>query len=175
MVLGLKASSFDDKNYFTLRVLGALLNGMGARLFTELREKRSLAYSVFASHEALARSGIFQAYIGCAPEKEKEARNELLRVLKSLAEEEVGAEELNRAKTYITGLYQVGLQSDRAQMGSMARYEMSGPGAEWVPRYPDLISKVTARDVQIMAQKLFRTDDMTWVILGPENGKSPKD
>jgi zinc protease len=168
VVLGLKAPAFETKNYFALRVLGALLNGMGARLFVELREKHSLAYSVFAAHELLSRSGIFQAYIGCAPHKEKEARMKLLEVFHSLAKEKVSNEELVRAKTYISGLYQVGLQSNRSQMGSLARYEMSGPGAEWVSRYPDLVNKVTARDVQEVAKMLFLTNDRTWVVLGPK-------
>jgi predicted Zn-dependent peptidase len=60
-------------------------------------------------------------------------------------------------------------------MGSLARYEMSGPGAEWVTRYPDLVSKVTAQDIQAEARKLFRTDAMTWVVLGPVGGKTPKE
>lgn len=169
VVLGLTAPAFDPKDYFTLRVLGSLLNGMGARLFVELREKQSLAYNIFSSHEALADAGIYQAYIGCAPQKEKQAREGLLKVLRSLAQEKVGGEELNRAKTYITGLYQVGLQSNRSQMGSLARYEMSGPGAEWVARYPDLVAKVTAEDVQTVARRLFLTEGMTWVVLGPDS------
>jgi zinc protease len=168
VLLGIKAPAFDSKDYFTLRVLGSLLNGMGARLFVELREKRSLAYSVFSAHEALSRSGIYQAYIGCAPQKEAEAREGLLQVLRSLADEKVSDQELDRAKTYISGLYQVGLQSNRSQMASMAKYEMTGPGAEWVTRYPDLVGKVTAEDVQETAKKLFQTDNLTWVVLGPD-------
>jgi zinc protease len=167
VVLGLAAPAFEEKDYFTLRVVSALLNGMGARLFVELREKKSLAYSVFASHEALSRSGIFQAYIGCAPQKEAQAREGLLQVLRSLGEEKVSEKELDRAKTYITGLYQVGLQSNRSQMASLARYEMTGPGAEWVARYPDLIARVTAKDIQDVARRLFKTEAMTWVVLGP--------
>jgi len=54
-------------------------------------------------------------------------------------------------------------------MTSMARYEMSGPGAEWVPRYPELVGKVTAADIQAVAKKLFLTDNMTWVVMGPED------
>ncbi len=168
LVLGLRAPRFDSKVYFTFRVMSALLNGMGARLFVELREKRSLAYSVFASHEALARSGVFQAYVGCAPGKEIEARRELLRVLRSLAETDVTDAELHRAKTYITGLYKVGLQANRSQMGSIARYELSGPGAEWVGKYPEEISKVSKKDIREAAKSVFVTDSATWVVLGPD-------
>jgi predicted Zn-dependent peptidase len=57
----------------------------------------------------------------------------------------------------------------------MARYELSGPGAEWVARYPEFVSRVTARDVRTAAQKLFKTDAVTWVVLGPEEGRPPKD
>jgi len=94
VVLGLKAPAFDPKDYFTLRVMGAVLNGMGARLFVELREKNSLAYSVYSSHEALSRSGIFQAYIGCAPQKEAAARKGCSRCSIRWRDEKVSDEEL---------------------------------------------------------------------------------
>ena len=174
LVLGLKAPRFDRKDYFTYRVMGALLNGMGARLFIELREKRSLAYSVYATHEALARSGIFQAYVGCAPEKEAKAREELVRVLGTMAEAPVTPEELDRAKTYITGMYQVGLQSSHSQMGSLARYELSGPGAEWVEKYPTMVAKVTAADVQEAAKRIFEKGVRTWVVLSPDGAPGGK-
>jgi len=168
LVLGFQAPRFDQKEYFTFRVLNALLNGMGARLFVELREKRSLAYSVFASHDALAQAGIYRAYIGCAPEKVAEAKAELMRVLNSLGDGEISDGELNRAKSYITGLYQVGLQSNQAQMLSYSRYQLAGPGAANMDAYPALIAAVTKKEVQEAAKRYFKKEAATWVLLSPE-------
>jgi len=168
MVLGFKAPPFKSKEYFTFRVLNTILNGMGGKLFVELREKKSLAYSVFAAHDSGTAAGIYQIYIGCAPAKVGEAKKELLKVLKDFSEKSVSAEELDRAKTYMIGLYQMGLQSNRAQVNSYARYELMGYGASLVEELPDLIRKVTASDVQKAARKYFENKRQTWVLLTPK-------
>lgn len=168
MVLGFRAPAFHSKDYFTFRVLNTILNGMGGKLFGELREKRSLAYSVYASHDAGALAGIYQIYIGCAPSKMAEAKGALQTVLRQFAEKRVSADELERAKTYMVGLYQVGLQTNRAQVHSYARYELVGEGAHGVEHFPERVRKVTATDIQLAARKYLETDQRTWVVLSPK-------
>ncbi len=167
LVLGFKAPAFHSSDYFAFRVLNTLLNGMGGRLFSELREKRSLAYSVFASHDAGNLGGIYQIYIGCAPEKAEQAEKEMLRVIDGVVKGSFSGAEIERAKTYMIGLYQVGLQSNRSQVHSYARYEISGFGAPWVEKFPELIRKVTLQDIQRAAKKYLETENKTWVYLTP--------
>jgi zinc protease len=169
LVLGFRAPTFNSREYFTFRVLNTILNGMGGRLFSELREKRSLAYSVFAAHDAGWLAGIYQVYIGCAPSKIDEAKRELQKVIQKFCEVTVGREELERAKTYMIGLYQVGFQSNRAQVHSYARYDLAGIGAPRVNEFPRLIRKVTAQDVRTAARKYLNTPDRTWVLLTPND------
>lgn len=171
IVVGFKAPSFNSKGYFSFRVLNTLLNGMGGKLFIELREKKSLAYSVFAAHDAGALAGIYQIYLGCAPNKAVEAKRELLKVLDSFAQGKITEEELKRAKTYMIGLYEVGFQSNRSQVGSYARYELSGWGAPAVEKFPELIRKVTLRDVRQAARKYLGVPQKTWVLLTPSKTK----
>ncbi len=167
LVVGFKAPSFHSNGYFSFRVLNTLLNGMGGKLFIELREKKSLAYSVFAAHDAGALAGIYQVYLGCAPSKAPEARRGLLKVLDSFAQGKITEQELERAKTYMIGLYQVGFQSNRSQASSYARYELSGWGAPWVEKFPELIRKVTLKDVRKAAKTYLGVPQKTWVVLTP--------
>ena len=171
LVLGFRAPLFGSREYFVFRVLNTLLNGMGGRLFLELREKRSLAYSVYAAHDAGLMAGAYQFYIGCAPAKIEEAKRELLKVLSDFAKEAVSPAELQRAKTYMIGLYRVGLQSNRSQVHSYARYAMSPYGAAAVDRFPGIIQKITAREVQAAVKKYLRTENHTWVELVPRDKK----
>ncbi len=171
IVLGFRAPSFSSSGYFSFRVLNTLLNGMGGKLFIELREKRSLAYSVFAAHDAGALAGIYQIYLGCAPAKAAEAKKELLKVLDSFAQGKITEGELKRAKTYMIGLYQVGFQSNRSQVSSYARYELSGWGAPWVEKFPEQIRKVTLQDVRKAAREYLGASDRTWVLLTPSRSK----
>jgi len=171
IVVGFKAPSFNSSGYFSFRVLNTLLNGMGGKLFIELREKKSLAYSVFAAHDAGALAGIYQIYLGCAPAKAQDAKRELLKVLNSFAQGKITETELQRAKTYMIGLYEVGFQSNRSQVSSYARYQMSGWGAAWVEKFPELIRKVTLKDVRQAAQKYLGASEKTWVLLTPAKPK----
>lgn len=171
LVLGLRAPRFASPDYFAFRVLHTVLSGMGGRLFEDLREKRSLAYSVYGSHDAGQLIGAYQIYIGCAPAKVEEARKGLLRVLDEVVEKGISAQEVERAKTYMIGLYQVGSQSNRAQVHSYARYELGGAQASWVEKFPDRVKAVRLKDVQMAAQKYFATDRKTWVLLVPKGSR----
>jgi zinc protease len=174
LVLGFRAPVFGSKEYFVFRVMNTLLNGMGGRLFVELREKRSLAYSVYAAHDAGLLAGAYQIYIGCAPSKVNEAQRELLGLLSEFSKKKVSAAELQRAKTYMIGLYRMGLQSNRSQVHSYARYEVSGLGASMVEKFPQLIQKITAGDVQKAVKKYLQTDEKTWVLLTPKSNPKEK-
>jgi zinc protease len=167
IVVGFRAPSFNSAGYFSFRVLNTLLNGMGGKLFIELREKKSLAYSVFAAHDAGALAGIYQIYLGCAPQKAGEAKREMLKVLDGFAQGKISEEELRRAKTYMIGLYQVGFQSNHSQVSSYARYELSGWGAPWVEKFPELIERVTLKEVQKAAKEYLGVPQKTWVTLTP--------
>jgi len=175
IVLGFRAPAFRLPEYFSFRVLNTLLNGMGGRLFVQLREKNSLAYSVFAAHEALASGGIYQVYIGCAPEKEVAAKKGLEEVLTQLASGSITSDELERAKTYMIGLYQLGLQANRSQMSSLARYELSGPGANLFDSFPKYVKKVTVQQVQRAAKQYLKLSEASWVVVAPKKSNKRKD
>lgn len=153
---------------FGFRVLNTILSGMGGELFIQLREKKSLAYSVYGAHDSAEKSGVYQIYIGCAPSKVKEAKEGLLTVLQSVANRKVSNEELERAKSYMIGLFQVGQQSNRAQLFTMGRYELIGFGLSAISNYEKLIRQVTAEEVQRLAKKYLTTQRKTWVLLSPE-------
>ncbi len=168
LVLGFRAPSFRSKEYFGFRVMNTILNGMGGRLFVQLREKRSLAYSVYAAYDSAEKAGVYQIYIGCAPGKVEDAKRGLMEVLRSMAERKVTDEELERAKSYLIGLFQVGQQSNRAQLLAIGRHESIGEGPETLDRYERLIEKITADDVQELAKKYLMTDVFTTVLLSPQ-------
>jgi zinc protease len=61
--------SLTDERRFALDIIQAILAGQGGRLFLELRDKASLAYTVSPIHMNGVEGGYFGAYIGCSPEK----------------------------------------------------------------------------------------------------------
>lgn len=111
MVGGLGIRQHSEDRY-ALRVLQNILGGQSGRLFIELREKKSLAYTVSPlSFEGIER-GYLGTYIACAPSKKEESIRGIREVLERLAKRGPSASELNRAKEYYLGQRAMELQSD---------------------------------------------------------------
>ncbi len=166
--IGFIGPTLKDRDRYALSVLTEILSGQGGRLFVELRDKKSLAYSVSAFSRMGMDPGVFAVYIGTAPEKKETAIEEILKELERLTKEKVSEDELRRAKRSLVGNYEIGLQSVSAQASDLANSELYGLGYDHFRRYPGLIESVTAEDVLHVARKYITLDRYVISIVGPE-------
>ena len=167
MVVGFHAPGFGSEDRYAFEVLNSVLSGQGGRLFIELRDKKSLAYSVTSFYVPGMEGGYFGVYIGTAPEKEKEAFSAIGEQLE-LALGNVGEEELARAKNYIVGSFEVGLQKNSAQASMAAFDELYGIGYREYREYPGKILAVTAEDVKRVAKKYINPEVFAAAVVKPE-------
>lgn len=118
--IGFAGLSYADPDYFQLRgAIGVLADGMSSRLFSEVREKRGLVYSVFAMcHTLKDRGGVF-AYAGTTAERAQETLDVLLAELRKLPQG-ITAEELGRLKGRIKRALILQQESSPSRSGSMA-------------------------------------------------------
>lgn len=153
LAVGYGGPSITDADYPAMEVLDAILGGsMSCRLFTELRDRRGLAYQVGSNYVARPGPSAFVAYIGAGPDQFEVARDGILDELRKVCSEPVTDEELRISKTYIKGTFVMGQERNSNQAALLARYESVGLGHDYVHRYPDLIDKVTADDVLRVAR-----------------------
>jgi len=169
--LGFMATTIGSKDSYPLSVLSEILSGQGGRLFINLRDKKSLAYSVSAFLRDGVDPGFFALYIASAPEKKDEAIAGLIRELKALKKEPVSEDELRRARNYITGSYEIGLQTPASQAADMANNELFGLGYDFSSKYPKLIQSVTKEDVLRVAKKYLDLNAYTISVVGPNKKK----
>lgn len=156
-VLGFPAPSLGDPRYAAARLLDAVLGGsMHSRLFTELREKRSLAYQVSSYYNDQPAAGFLAGYIGTSPEKFEEARVAMLGEFRRLAEERIPDVELGRAKSYLRGTYIISAETNGAQASRLGKYELFGLGLDFGDRWLERLSDVTAEDVRSLAEDKLR-------------------
>ncbi len=97
-----------------------LSGGMGARLFSEVREKRGLVYSVYAGNRALKDFGYTLAYAGTTPERADETLEVLLHELRRLAHG-ISQDELERARTGLLSSLVMQGESSGSRASSLAR------------------------------------------------------
>jgi zinc protease len=136
-------------------VWAAVASGLGGRLFEALREQRSLAYTVLGTAWARRRGGAIGVYIGTSPQREAEAREEMLKELAKFAAEAPGREELERARNYLAGQTEVGRMSAAAVASEIADAWLSGSGLAELEAPWDRYREVTAEEVLAVARASF--------------------
>jgi zinc protease len=135
-------------------VLGALLSGLAGRLFDELRERRSLAYSVAAMPWMARRAGAMITYIATSPDREDEAREAMLTELARIEREPPSDAELERARRYAAGSVDIREQSHRAVAGEILEAWTYGLMDE-LGTAPERIRAVTRQSVLDVAREAF--------------------
>jgi zinc protease len=147
-------SRTDDTRY-AAHLLAGVASGLGGRFFEELRDRRSLAYTVsaFASERRLA--GLFVSYIATSPEREEEARSALLREFQKLRESPVTGEELERARRYSIGTHAIARQSGATVLGEMLDAWMFGRDLAELEEHDARVSAVTAEHILDLARECF--------------------
>jgi zinc protease len=138
-----------------LQLLANAVAGLGGRLFEELRSKRSLAYTVAAYPVARALAGSFVSYIATSPEREEEARAGLLAELGRLRDELIEETELERAREYTVGSWQIRSQSNAAQVSDIMHALLVGEGLREIAEYEQRVRAVTAERIREVAQRYF--------------------
>jgi predicted Zn-dependent peptidase len=112
---------YRDPNYFQAwGSVGALSGGMSARLFTEVRERRGLCYSVYATHHTLRDRGSVLCYAGTSAERAQETLDVLIGELVRLARG-IEPSELDRLKARVKSGLIMQQESSSARSGAIAR------------------------------------------------------
>lgn len=113
--------SIGHPEFYAARLAAQVLSGgMGARLFVEVREKRGLVYSVYASPNGVKGYSYLGAYAGTTPERAEETLRVLQAEIERLAQG-VSAEELERARVGLRTMLVMQEESARSRVASMAR------------------------------------------------------
>ncbi len=171
LVIGFLGTSLKDPDRFGLEVLDTVLSGQSGRLFTELRDKQSLAYSLSSFSFFGLDTGAFGIYIGTSPDKKQQAINSVWQELKTIREEKISDEELNRAKNILVSQYELALQTHSSQALELGLNETYGLGQDFGNRYIEAIRDVDAAQVLAVARKYILPDAYVMVEVGAVNGK----
>ncbi len=166
IIVGYRGLSFKDEERYTLDVIQSILAGQGGRLFFELRDKNSLAYSVSPLKMAGIETGYFGAYIGCSPEKSKKAIQMIKDEFAKLCNTKVGSDELMRSQRYLAGRNDIDLQRKGSICNSILFDVVYGLDADETFKSSSRYFEVTADDVQALSQKIFSQNSVISVV-GP--------
>jgi zinc protease len=155
MALAFRGPARREGGREAAQLLAGIASGLGGRFFDELRDRRSLAYTVHAFASARRFAGLFGAYIATSPAQEETAREGLLAEFAKLREAPVTAAELEQARTYALGTHAIAQQSGGAVLGDMVDAWLFGEGLSELETYDARMRAVTAADIQALAERHF--------------------
>jgi predicted Zn-dependent peptidase len=167
VAVALPGLSFDDPDYYAMQVYATVLGGgMSSRLFQEVREKRGLAYSVYAYPASYRDGGLMTVYAGTGGEKLPELMPVLAEELGKLCGR-VDDDELQRARAQLKVGLVMSLESSGARIEQLGRQMLLFGRPLDIDEVLASVDRVDAAAVRKVAERVMRKAPPTVAALGP--------
>lgn len=162
----------NDPDYFAAALMNRVLGGgsFTSRLYTEVREKRGLAYSVYSAIVPYQHSGLVLGGVGTQNGQLAESLSLIRAEIEKIAREGITAEELEAAKTYTTGAFPLSLTSNARIANMLVTLQVLDLGIDYLDRRASLVNQVTLDDIKRVGARLLNVDTMSVVIVGDPEG-----
>jgi predicted Zn-dependent peptidase len=167
LCLSLPGLPLLDPRRFTLDLLNIVLGeGMSSRLFTEIRDKLGLAYSIHSYVDYLLDSGAMTISAGVDPKNLAAAIDAILRELSRL-KESIPESELIKAKELAKGRLLLRMEDTRSVSGWMGAQEILTGKVLTVDQVVSIVDGITAAQLNELAQQLIMGDRLRLAVVGP--------
>jgi zinc protease len=157
----------DNPDFYAVQVMNYILGGGGltSRLVAKVREEKGWAYDVGSGFMADKYTGSFGVSLQTRNETAAEAVEAVLAEMRRIREQPVSAGELSDAKAYLTGSFPLRIDTNGKIARLLVNIEYFGLGLDYPERYPEYINRVTAQDVQRVAQKYLDPEKYALIVL----------
>ncbi len=168
LCLGVHSYPIGHPDRYALQLLATVLGGgMSSRLFTEVRERRGLAYYVFGTNHSYTDAGSLYSQAGVDITRIDEAVTTIAGELRKAAAEPIPAEELEKARNFAKGRFVLGLESPQGLIVFGLRKEVLEGRAPDPEEVLAGLDAVTGEDVQRVARDLLRDERLRLAVIGP--------
>jgi predicted Zn-dependent peptidase len=166
--LGVHSYPLEHPDRYILQVLSTVLGGgMSSRLFTEVRERRGLAYYVYGLNHSYTDAGSLYAQAGVDINRIDDAVSTVARELRTIAEERVPDDELAKAKSFAKGRFVLQLETSQGLIMFGLRREVLESRTVDPTEILAEIDKVTVDDVQRVARDVIEQRGLQLAVIGP--------
>jgi zinc protease len=161
---GVKRTSPD---YFPLLVMHTVLGAnASSRLFMNLREEKGYTYGAYSSLDARRTAGTFRSTAEVRTPVTGDSLKEFFYELNRIRNEPVSAKEIADAKSYLTGVFPLRLETQEGLIDQLVQIKMFGLPEDYLEIYRNRIQAVTVEQVQEVAAKYVVPDKAAIVIVG---------
>ena len=154
-------------DYFPLLLMHTILGAnASSRLFMNLREDKGYTYGAYSNLDARRLAGTFRATAEVRTPVTGASLQEFFYELQRICTEQVSSEELRNAKSYLTGVFPIRIETQDGLIDQLVSIRMYDLPDDYLLTYRDRINEITAEDIQRVAQKYIRPDEAALVIVG---------
>jgi predicted Zn-dependent peptidase len=168
LILGVPSYPVEHPDRYALQMVATVLGGgMSSRLFTEVRERRGLAYYVFGLNHSYTDAGSLYSQAGVDINRIEEAVTTIATELKKIAAEPVPSDELEKARNFSKGRFVLQLESPQGLIMFGLRKEVLENRAPDPEEVLAGVDAVTGEDVQRVARDLIDDEKLRLALIGP--------
>lgn len=171
-LFGHKGIKREDDDFFAAFVLNSILGGSGRQsvLMDEVREKRGLTYGVYTYLVAKDHAEMLLGSVASANERIAEAIDVIKAEWARIASEGITQEQLDEAKTYLTGEYPLRFDGNAEISSIMIALQVQGLEPSYVTNRNDFINAVTLDDINRVAAELLDPEALHFTVVGKPVG-----
>ncbi|OGL74271.1 hypothetical protein A3C96_00370 [Candidatus Uhrbacteria bacterium RIFCSPHIGHO2_02_FULL_60_10] len=174
LALGFPAVRLGDSRLPAVKMLSVILGGgMSSRLFSEVREKRGLAYAVWSHCHTYEDTGHFSVQLGTSPDKAVTALEVAIGELRRIATEGVSVAELAAAKEFVKGKTLMAMDDPGALAEFYGKQALMEGKVETLKARIAKLQAVTPAKVKAAAQMIFRPGRASFAAIGPFQDEAP--
>ncbi len=174
VLIGHLGGQFNSPDYPALDVLNGVLNGFGGRLFNEVRSRQGLAYSVYGSwsprHDY---PGTFIAGGQTRSDATVQFVKAVQAEIKRIQAQRVTPQELAFAKESTLNSFVFNFADPAQTLSRLMRYEYYGYPSDFLFRYQRAVQATTAADVQRVARKYLKPENLVTLVVGNQTAINP--
>lgn len=172
MVFGHAGVARDDPDWYAALLVTEILGGGGlnSRLNEAVRNKRGLAYSVYAYLHPMDRAALVAGGVATRNARAGEALETIREEWRRIARDGVARKELRDAKTYLNGSFPLRFDSGRRIADTLVDIQLARLGIDYVDERRRLIDSVTLEQANRVARRIFRAGDLAVVVVGDPEG-----
>jgi zinc protease len=175
MMFGSPGLARNDPDFMAAYIVNHILGGgsFSSRLYSEVREKRGLAYGVYTSLTWLQGTALLIGTTGTRADAAAETIQVIESEFQRMAKDGPTEKELNEAKTYLKGSFVLGLDTSSKIAAQLVQIQLDNLGIDYIERRSALIDAVTPADARRVAKRLLDGGFLT-VVVGRPKGLAPR-
>ncbi len=156
IMIGFRGASLYNTDRYPLQVLSSLFSGGAGRLYSQIRQKEGLAYTLGTFGMTGLDTGAFIFYAATIPQNVDHVRDRMFSQIQQICAGKIADDEINAAKKTLITKHELNLQNNKELALQTGLDELYGLGYDYYTHYSDIINSVTKRNLIDVAKKYFK-------------------